>query len=392
MEAAETLHEDLANTVAVRAIGNGTGDRHFLLLSAYLDPVAYSLDGTARDSYSLGRIIVSETSGNMTYDDTYAKNPLGSIAGAICGVVILGVLAVFLYKRRRNKAKAAQDIAQVEAGPDTQVDVDSKPMAVAGPSDSQATAAQSAATQPPSTTILPMAPITSPLQQQHNVQNQMQELGFSSHPRPTVASVATGEPWQPTPFVPPTSSRCLATTPDASTFYGFDYTPSTDDTLSEYKEANSFVIIKSNANPTSPTNLSWTVWSRVYLDDLPPMSLSGGTSCAVSNEGVFTIFFRQSSSSYNLSKPYGFRYDPNGKPGSGSVAGNNGRGAWIPVKFRSYDWSVFYDIQLLEYVNGPTGLQLVHCHKDSYTVHCAIYNDATNTLEGAWTWSFMQSR
>jgi hypothetical protein len=183
---------------------------------------------------------------------------------------------------------------------------------------------------------------------------------------------------------------CLTSTPDASTFYGFSFTGAIDDTLSGYKSASSFVIVKSNANPTSPNSLSWTVWSRVYIEDLPPMDIGGDYSCAVSNEGVFTVFIRRSSPSYFvLSKPYGFRYDPNGDSGSGSVAGSNGLGSWTPVKFESYDWSVYFSIQLLEYVNSPTGLQLVHCHKNSLNVYCATFNDNTNTLVGAWSWTFV---
>jgi hypothetical protein len=183
---------------------------------------------------------------------------------------------------------------------------------------------------------------------------------------------------------------CLTSTPDASTLYAFDITISVDQTLTDFSSADSFIIIKSNANPISPNSLSWTVSSRVNMDDLSFSVIGGNYACAVSNEGVFTISMRRSSSTNNIkSESYGFRYDPNGKSGSGSVPGNNGRGSWTPIKFEKYDWPVNYDIQLLEYVNGPTGLQLVHCHKIPNTVKCATYNDETNTLVGTWTWDFV---
>ncbi|KAF9111464.1 hypothetical protein BGW39_004382, partial [Mortierella sp. 14UC] len=110
--AAENITAEGRNTQAIRAIGSGTGDGHFLLLASYSDTVALSLDGAPRTSYNLTKTTVSDTSGYNVYDGDFPENPWGSTVGAICGVVILGVLAVFLYKWRRNKAKAAQDIAQ----------------------------------------------------------------------------------------------------------------------------------------------------------------------------------------------------------------------------------------------------------------------------------------
>ncbi|KAK3830381.1 MAG: hypothetical protein J3R72DRAFT_528067 [Linnemannia gamsii] len=179
---------------------------------------------------------------------------------------------------------------------------------------------------------------------------------------------------------------CLTSTPDGSTFYGVESTESTDETVSDSKYDSSFVIVKSNTHPTSPENLTWSVWNRIYLDDLPPKSMSGGKlACAVNNEGVFTFIGRFGSSTFYPSEPYGYRYDPNGKSGSGSIAAYNGRGTWTVVKIQ-YEWRVFYDIHLLEYVNSPTGLQLVHCHRIDYKLNCATYNEETNALVTGWSW------
>ncbi|KAF9900222.1 hypothetical protein EC991_007773 [Linnemannia zychae] len=216
---AESVPTEMANFRAIRAIGSETGDGHFLLSvpsSGYTGLMALSLDGTSRTSHNLTAITVADTSGRILSDTKAINDPWSATVGAICGLVILGVLVAYLYKRRRNMVKAAKNAIQAETGPDSSADVDNKPAVTSGPSNSQATvppvelsltpAAQPVQSQPP-TTILPMAPITSTPQQQQAVQNQMQELGFSSHPRPTVASVATGEPWKPTPFVPPASSQ-----------------------------------------------------------------------------------------------------------------------------------------------------------------------------------------
>ncbi|KAG0271500.1 hypothetical protein BGZ95_000680 [Linnemannia exigua] len=179
---------------------------------------------------------------------------------------------------------------------------------------------------------------------------------------------------------------CLTSTPDGSTFYGLDITSSYDETVSDYKEGTSFVIVKSNANPTSPESLTWSVWSRIYLSDLPPMSLSGTTKCAVNNEGVFTFFNRLSSPSYFYpSEPYGYRYDPNGKSDSKSITSYNGRGTWTVVNIL-YEWKVSYSTHVLEYVNSPTGLSLLHCHSDDYDLNCATFKEDGNALVPAWSW------
>jgi fermentation-respiration switch protein FrsA (DUF1100 family) len=221
LPAPKNVTKEFTSSRGIRTIGTGTGEGHFHLsisTESYTGLMALSLSGS--DSYNLTDPTVADTSGYNVYyfDGPSIDDSRSATVGVICGLVILGVLAVFLYKRRRNKVKAAQDITQVEAGPDAPANLGSNSAASSDPKTMQATplpgvpsltpAVQSIPPQPP-TIILPMvpiAPIPQP-QQQQTIQNQMQELGFSIHPRPTVAHVNTGKPWQPTPFVPPGSSQ-----------------------------------------------------------------------------------------------------------------------------------------------------------------------------------------
>ncbi|KAK3830382.1 MAG: hypothetical protein J3R72DRAFT_516795 [Linnemannia gamsii] len=183
------------------------------------------------------------------------------------------------------------------------------------------------------------------------------------------------------------SQPCLTSTPDASTLYGIDITESYDNLPFNYRAGESFVIIKSNTNPTSPEDLTWSVWSRAYLLDLGDVDFSGSYSCAVTNEGVFTFFYRFIS-------PHGFRYDPNGKPdGSDTLTGPNGRGVWTTIKFDpEYNWYGSFTTHMLEYVNTPNGPVLVHVIQNGYQLNFAIYDETTKTLTNAGQWSFLSDQ
>lgn len=175
---------------------------------------------------------------------------------------------------------------------------------------------------------------------------------------------------------------CLTSTPDSSTFYGLDVTSSYDYAV-EYKSGSSFVIFKSNANPTSPENLTWSLVSRLYIEDLGIGSLSD-YSCAVDANGVFTFFFEDYSSP-NI--PSGIRYDPNGKADSGAVTGSKGPGTWRSISVdRSHQWERSRINQALQYVDSPSGPLLLHCIIRGNKVLFASYNEATNALNSIGSW------
>ncbi|KAG0372841.1 hypothetical protein BGX24_012508 [Mortierella sp. AD032] len=118
------------------------------------------------------------------------------------------------------------------------------------------------------------------------------------------------------------SQPCLTSTPDASTLYGIDIIESYDNLPFNYRAGESFVIIKSNTNPTSPEDFTWSVWSRAYLLDLSDVDFSG---------------------------PYS--YDPNGKPdGSDTLTRPNGRGVWTTIKFDpEYNWYGSFNTHILDF-------------------------------------------
>ena len=53
--------------------------------------------------------------------------------------------------------------------------------------------------------------------------------------------------------------NCITTDPDSTTYYGFAYATSYAP-RSNYPDA---VLVKSNPNPASPANLTWSVVSRI---------------------------------------------------------------------------------------------------------------------------------
>ncbi|KAG0296313.1 hypothetical protein BGZ96_009712 [Linnemannia gamsii] len=178
---------------------------------------------------------------------------------------------------------------------------------------------------------------------------------------------------------------CLTSTPDSSTFYGLDVTPSYDYAV-EYKSGTSFVIFKSNTNPTSPENLTWSLVSRAYIEDLG-VGTNVDYSCAVDANGVFTFFYHDYK---NPTIPTGIRYDPDGKADSDAVPSSKGPGTWRVINIdRSYQWVPYGVIQALQYVDSPSGPLLLHCIVRGNFVQFASYNETTNALDRLGTWDLL---
>ncbi|KAG0271499.1 hypothetical protein BGZ95_000679 [Linnemannia exigua] len=179
---------------------------------------------------------------------------------------------------------------------------------------------------------------------------------------------------------------CITSTPDGSTIYGLDIAETIDESVGEFKNGNSFVIFKSTSNPPTPEALTWSVWSRVSLEDMKVDSSYNTYDfvCAVDSEGVFTVVYRTRNS--KDTDPSAFRFDPNGTPVKDSttisIAGNNGRGSWTKVKVETkFTWMQSGGFShVLEYVNPSGPLQLMYSFVDQTGVYFFTYNDKTNTL------------
>ncbi|KAF9128238.1 hypothetical protein BGX30_014408 [Mortierella sp. GBA39] len=189
---------------------------------------------------------------------------------------------------------------------------------------------------------------------------------------------------------------CLTSTPDSSTFYGLDVAISFDNLPNSYRSSTSVVIYKSNSNPTSPANLTWSVVSRIPSSDLNVYG-QGEHTCAVNANGVFTFIFQNYTSAASRTVPSGYRYDPFGLPGSDTLIGTKGSGTWRPFKVDpNYQWvTTAYTTnpnqinQALGYVSTPAGSYLVHCMLGGSTLFIASHDETSNDLTlskvGTWT-------
>lgn len=189
---------------------------------------------------------------------------------------------------------------------------------------------------------------------------------------------------------------CLTSTPDSATFYGFDVAHSIDDLPNSYRSGSSVIIFKSNSNPTSPANLTWSVVSRISTEYLNAYS-AGDYSCFVDGNGVFTSIFRNYTSDASKAVPSGFQYDPNGHPGSDTLIGSKGPGTWRPFKVdQSYRWGTLTSSnqvsQAIGHASSPTGSYLVHCIIRDSTLQIARLEETNNvlTLSKVGTWNLVR--
>ncbi|KAG0018693.1 hypothetical protein BGZ81_010105 [Podila clonocystis] len=181
---------------------------------------------------------------------------------------------------------------------------------------------------------------------------------------------------------------CLVTDPEATTYYG----------LLLYRdiwniESKVFALLKSNANPSGPENLTWTVASKInFLSLAGQTSAINGTffpyqySCAVSSKGVFVVLL----SDYPV--PRMFQYDPNGKKMDDSFQ-HTGPGAWSNATIE-VNYPAFKVPSLnrgLTYINAGAKETLVHSYIYSESIYLGVFNEATSTLTHAATWLFLDT-
>jgi spore germination protein YaaH len=184
---------------------------------------------------------------------------------------------------------------------------------------------------------------------------------------------------------------CITTDASATTFYGFVFSDITNepDSPSNRLLPWSTVFIKSNTNPASPKDLSWSVVSRIETAMLlgAELNFSGNDiSCAISTQGVFTVLLHVDSKG-----GIGIRYDPAGT----MDPKYNVKGAWINmVVDPKYLWTDDFKKQTLGYVsNGSTNV-LVHVifSETANMLNVAIVHDATNTVTGTGAWALVSDR
>ncbi|KAF9929808.1 hypothetical protein FBU30_001182 [Linnemannia zychae] len=122
-------------------------------------------------------------------------------------------------------------------------------------------------------------------------------------------------------------------TSDGSTFYAHDIL-----FLTLGSSERTIVLAKSNANPTSFDNVSWTVVATAKETDLgylSGMNILKTILCHVDSKGVFTIIATTTKSSINDPEnlpPGGYQYTPD--------PNNSGTGTWSKITFKEpYTWS-----------------------------------------------------
>ncbi|KAG0258208.1 hypothetical protein BGZ95_005026 [Linnemannia exigua] len=267
-------------------IGTGTGQSSFALArtstSSILSQTSYKLHAFGKDTAG-SRFLQSVP--NIDVIDPVGINPnpsssppvsggggggvggsssssSGAIAGAVAGVAALTVLVVFLVLLRRyNNNRATIIEAESDKNKTTYTVITSNyvpplpPGQNGGPGyyslPGQHPAAPFPEGEPASDTILPMAPITSLTPQQHQtLQEQMQALQFSTHPRPNFVTASSGgEPATTNiPLANPSGSYFEATTTPASPWPQMPYVPPI--------HPNESTIMPSPSPAYSPTAIS----------------------------------------------------------------------------------------------------------------------------------------
>lgn len=183
---------------------------------------------------------------------------------------------------------------------------------------------------------------------------------------------------------------CVTTDPDATTFYAFAYASEYVCKVSGSRCYNN-VLIKSNANPTDPKAMTWTLVSRI---DSRSMIGSVGYvyktdfSCIMNAQGVFTMFGWNRDLYDNGSDvaPFGLRYDPAGK--MDAKYDFKGPGAWMNVTVdRAHELTSSSTVHRLGYVNN----ELVHVllNEGANRINLAKVDEATKTLTSVGKWSMV---
>ncbi|KAF9285895.1 hypothetical protein BGZ88_009354 [Linnemannia elongata] len=183
---------------------------------------------------------------------------------------------------------------------------------------------------------------------------------------------------------------CLTTDPDSTTFYGFAFANSYD--CPQIDGCTNYVLVKSNANPTSGSTLSWSLVSKISGRSLNMDFISTENyhlSCAINTQGVFTTFgWVRDLSNNGEAVPFGVRYDPAGT--MDTKYNFKGSGAWMKMAVdKAYNWTETIVQHKLGYVNNGGTTDLVHAmiSGDDNKIYIAKVDEITKALTAAGTWA-----
>ncbi|KAG0280577.1 hypothetical protein BGZ96_001517 [Linnemannia gamsii] len=235
-------------------LGDGTGPTSFALMKNFGSLKVFGNDNGFRYTHIINNAKVTDPVGvnsdpNPPSTDSDSSST-AAIIGVILGVMFVGVLIFWLVKRnlRNNKANATNPANKPlpPFPPVNNYGYPQQPRQNGGGPNYYNPAGQHLASAHPlkqntPTTVLPMAPIAPIPQQVQSMQEQMQALQFSTHPRPNFITTGYGgepepsnampthtsgpflgtaglstAPWQPTPFVPPARPASSVGAPTSS--------------------------------------------------------------------------------------------------------------------------------------------------------------------------------
>ncbi|KAG0041864.1 hypothetical protein BGZ83_001211, partial [Gryganskiella cystojenkinii] len=138
--------------------------------------------------------------------------------------------------------------------------------------------------------------------------------------------------------------------------------------------ANTNVLVKSNANPASLSDVTWTLISAVALDNLYIMAglpLMGTFVCTADSSGVFTVlaeYSKYGTTDETPAKPRGLQYTP----GTGSS-----KGTWANLDVSSgYSWT--FQSSTVMFPIGTTVMQLYKTSIVADTLSYSILDKPTN--------------
>lgn len=132
---------------------------------------------------------------------------------------------------------------------------------------------------------------------------------------------------------------CLTTDPDSTTFYGFAYAYGY--VCNDPYDCTYNVLVKSNANPTSGSTITWSLVSKIIDTNMPGnpyFYYDSKFSCAINAQGVFTMLGWTHDRQAYIDKTFGIRYDPTGT--MDAKYNFQGPGAWMNITIdQSYNWT-----------------------------------------------------
>ncbi|KAF9153506.1 hypothetical protein BG015_003286 [Linnemannia schmuckeri] len=183
---------------------------------------------------------------------------------------------------------------------------------------------------------------------------------------------------------------CLTADPNKTSFYGVAFAK---DYSSNKDKPEYAIVVKSNINPTSSTNITWTTISAFDSSKLagyPNAAKGVDYTCAYNEQGVFTMFGRTTggSSKVPIMVPFGIRYDPTGSMDPSFDF--QGKGAWMNISVDTgHTWSGGFTRQSLGYINNGSTKTLVHASisETNNTVSLATVDDSTRTLAATTLWT-----